>query len=104
MYAIIKTSGRQYKVEKGSKFTIDRVAAEEGSSIEFTEVLFVSNDGQAIVGGPTIAGACVKAEIVEHLRGPKLIVFKMKRRKRNRVKKGHRQELTRIIITDIVAE
>jgi len=103
MYAIIKTSGKQYKVEKGNKFEIDRVAGDEGSSIEFAEVLFVSNEGQATIGDPTIAGACVKAEIVEHLRGPKLIVFKMKRRKRNRVKKGHRQELTRIVITDIVA-
>ncbi len=102
MYAIIKTCGRQYKVEKGSKFEIDRVAGDEGSSIEFAEVLFLSADGQATVGTPTIAGACVKAEIIEHLRGPKIIVFKMKRRKRNRVKKGHRQELTRIVITDIV--
>jgi large subunit ribosomal protein L21 len=103
MYAIIKACGKQYKVEKGSKFEIDRVAGEEGSTIEFPEVLFLSSDGQATIGNPTIAGACVKAEIVEHLRGPKMIVFKMKRRKRSRVKKGHRQELTRIVITDIVA-
>ena len=108
MYAIIKACGKQYKVEKGSKFEIDRVAGEEGSTIEFPEVLFLSSDGQATIGNPTIAGACVKAEIVEHLRGPKMIVFKMKRRKRSRVKYNpqecpHIKRIVRIIFAAIGA-
>jgi len=102
MYAVIKASGKQYKVEPGQKLELDRVSAEPGDVIDLTDVLFYSNDGQATVGDPTISGACVKAEVIEHFRGPKLIVFKMKRRKRSRVKKGHRQEMTRLKVTDIV--
>jgi len=102
MYAIIKASGKQYKVEPGKKFEMDRVSGEPGEVIDLTEVLFYSNDGQSTIGDPTISGACVKAEVVEHFRGPKLIVFKMKRRKRSRVKKGHRQEMTRLKVTEIV--
>ncbi|MFA6930700.1 MAG: 50S ribosomal protein L21 [Lentisphaeria bacterium] len=102
MYAIIKASGKQYKVEPGKKIELDRVAGEPGEVIDLNEVLFFSNDGKATIGDPVIAGACVKAEVVEHFRGPKLIVFKMKRRKRSRVKKGHRQEMTRLKVTDIV--
>ena len=102
MYAIIKASGKQYKVEPGKKIELDRVSAEPGEVIDLTEVLFYSNDGQSMIGEPTISGACVKAEVVEHYRGPKLIVFKMKRRKRSRVKKGHRQEMTRLKVTEIV--
>ncbi len=70
--------------------------------IDLTEVLFYSNEGQSTIGDPTISGACVKAEVVEHFRGPKLIVFKMKRRKRSRVKNRHRQEMTRLKVTEIV--
>jgi len=102
MYAIIKASGKQYKVEPGKKFEMDRVSGEPGAVIDLNEVLFYSNDGQATIGDPTISGACVKAEVVEHFRGPKLIVFKMKRRKRSRVKNGHRQEMTRLKVTEIV--
>ena len=102
MYAIIKASGKQYKVEPGKKLEMDRVSGEPGAVIDLTDVLFYSNEGQSTIGDPTISGACVKAEVVEHFRGPKLIVFKMKRRKRSRVKKGHRQEMTRLKVTEIV--
>ncbi len=102
MYAIIKASGKQYKVEPGKKLELDRMAGEPGEVIDLTEVLFYSNDGQVMIGDPVISGACVKAEVIEHYRGPKLVVFKMKRRKRSRVKKGHRQEMTRLKVTEIV--
>ena len=102
MYAIIKTSGKQYKVEAGTKFEIDRIEGEVGSVVEFGDVLLTSDGETLYVGNPTVAGAKVQAEITAHVRGPKLIVFKMKRRKRSRVKKGHRQELTRLTVKDIV--
>lgn len=102
MYAIIKTSGKQYKVEVGTKFEIDRIEGEVGSVVEFGDVLLTSDGENLNVGTPTVAGAKVTAEITDHVRGPKLIVFKMKRRKRSRVKKGHRQELTRLTVKDIV--
>jgi len=102
MYAIIKTSGKQYKVEVGTKFEIDRIEGEVGSVVDFDEVLLTSDGDKCNVGAPVVAGAKVQAEITAHVRGPKLIVFKMKRRKRMRVKKGHRQELTRLTVKDIV--
>ncbi len=102
MYAIIKTSGKQYKVEPGQDFEIDRIAGEAGAAVDFNEVLLISNDQDTKFGTPTIAGAAVKAEIKEHFRGPKLIVFKMKRRKRSRCKNGHRQEMTRVTVKEIV--
>lgn len=102
MYAIIKTSGKQYKVEPGQEFEIDRIAANEGDVVDFNEVLFIDGDGEAKIGAPTVAGAVVKAEVTKHFRGTKLIVFKMKRRKRSRVKNGHRQELTRLTVKEIV--
>ena len=102
MYAIIKTSGKQYKVEPGQSFDIDRIVGEEGAAIDFNDVLLISNDADTKFGTPTIAGAQVKAEITKHFRGPKLIVFKMKRRKRSRCKNGHRQELTRVTVKEII--
>ena len=102
MYAIIKTSGRQYKVEVGTAFEIDRVAAEAGEEIVLNDnVLMSQTKSQITLGEPTVPGAAVTLEVVEHYRGPKLIVFKMKRRKRSRVKKGHRQELTRVVVKGI---
>ena len=102
MYAIIKTSGRQYKVEAGTTLELDRIAAEAGETITLEDsVLLLSDNDKVTVGTPTVPGAVVSLQIKEHLRGPKLIVFKMKRRKRYRKKKGHRQELTRVVVTDI---
>jgi large subunit ribosomal protein L21 len=102
MYAIIKTSGKQYKVEPGQDFEIDRIAGDAGTAVDFNDVLLISNDAGTTFGAPTIAGASVKAEIKEQFRGPKLIVFKMKRRKRSRRKNGHRQEMTRLTVKEIV--
>ncbi len=103
MYAIIKTSGKQYKVEPGQDFDVDRIAGDEGAAVEFADVLaIVKDDNATVFGTPTVAGAKVTAEIKKHFRGPKLIVFKMKRRKRSRKKNGHRQELTRVTVKEIV--
>lgn len=102
MYAIIKTSGKQYKVEPGQEFEIDHIEGEAGKAVDFTEVLLISKENDTVFGAPTIAGAVVKAEIKEQFRGPKLIVFKMKRRKRSRCKNGHRQDMTRLTVKEIV--
>ena len=102
MYAIIKTSGKQYKIEAGTVFDVDRVAANVGDVIDLKDcILMTSDNGTINIGEPTVAGT-VKLEVKEHFRGPKLIVFKMKRRKRSRVKNGHRQEMTKLEVKDII--
>ncbi len=102
MYAIIKTSGKQYKVEPGQDIEIDRIAGEVGAAVDFSDVLAIFNGDATKFGTPVVEGAVVKAEIKDHFRGPKLIVFKMKRRKRSRCKNGHRQDMTRLTIKEIV--
>lgn len=100
MYAVVKTGGKQLKVEQGTTEVVERLDAEVGSSITFP-VLFVS-DGDRIVSDPAdAAAATVTAEVVEHVRGDKVIVFKFKKRKGYKRLKGHRQELTKVRITDI---
>ena len=102
MYAIIKTSGKQYKVEVGTVFDVDRIDAEVGSSIVLDKnVLMIGDGDKVIIGKPLVEGAAVTGEVKENLRGPKLIVFKMKRRKRYRLKKGHRQDLTKLEVKEI---
>ena len=103
MYAIIKTSGKQYKVEVGTVFDVDRVDAEVGSKIVLDKNVLMIGDGDKVtIGKPLVEGASVVVEVKDDkLRGPKLIVFKMKRRKRYRLKKGHRQELTKLEVKEI---
>ncbi|HPG88936.1 MAG TPA: 50S ribosomal protein L21 [Hyphomicrobium sp.] len=101
MYAVIKTGGKQYRVAKDDVLKIERVAGDAGAKIEFSEVLMVGSGDSVKVGLPTVAGASVIAELVEHTRGPKLIAFKKRRRKNSRRKKGHRQDLSTIRITSI---
>jgi large subunit ribosomal protein L21 len=104
MFAVIKTGGKQYKVATGDVLEIERLPGEAGGSIEFNEVLAVGGEGAATkLGQPLVAGAKVTAELVEQTRGPKLIVFKKRRRQNSRRKNGHRQDLTLVKITDIVA-
>ncbi|MBN2452304.1 MAG: 50S ribosomal protein L21 [Lentisphaeria bacterium] len=104
MYAIIKACGRQYRVEQGTVFEMDRLEGSPGDVVTLEDaVLLLSEEGQVSVGSPTVPGAKVELEIREHLRGTKLTVFKMKRRKRYRRKHGHRQELTRVAVMEIVA-
>jgi large subunit ribosomal protein L21 len=100
-YAIIRTGGKQFRVEPGKKYRFPTLVGEAGGSIEFNDVL-LGNDGQNVkTGVPTLSGAKVTGEIVKHGRGDKIIVFKMKRRKNYARKQGHRQGFTEVKINDI---
>lgn len=104
MYAIIKTGGKQYKVEPGTTFESERFEGEVGDIVELTDcVLLLNRDGEVTVGAPTVDGASVELEIKEQFRSKKVIVFKMKRRKRYRRKHGHRQQRTIVTVKDIKA-
>ena len=103
MYAIVEIAGQQFKVEKGRKLYVNRLQGEENSSVSFDKVLLTDNDGQVKVGSPVVKGVTVNATILKHLKDDKVIVFKKKRRKGYKVKNGHRQALTQILIDDIIA-
>ena len=103
MYAIVEIAGQQFKVEKGRKLYVHRLAGDEGSSLRFDKILLTDNDGQVKVGTPVVEGAAVSATILKHLKDDKVIVFKKKRRKGYQVKNGHRQCLTQIQIDEIKA-
>ena len=103
MYAIVEIAGQQFKVAKDQKVFVHRLNGEEGSSLNFDNVLLIDNDGNVQVGAPAIDGAQVSAKILRHLKGDKVIVFKKKRRKGYKKKNGHRQYLSEIQIESIVA-
>ena len=102
MYAVIKTGGKQYRVAANDTLEIERLPGEAGSKIEFTDVLMVGAGDSVKLGKPLVEGAKVLAELVEQTRGPKVIAFKKRRRKNSRRKKGHRQDLSTVRITDII--
>jgi len=102
MYAVIKTGGKQYRVAADDVLTVEKVAGDAGSTVEFTDVLMLAGAGDPKVGMPLLSGAKVTAEVVEQGRGPKLIAIKKRRRKNSRRKRGHRQELTTIRIKEII--
>jgi large subunit ribosomal protein L21 len=99
MFAVVKTGGKQYRVAENDVITVEKLLGEPGTAITLDQVLMAGGK----VGKPLVAGAKVSAEIVEQTRGPKLIVFKKRRRKSSRRKNGHRQDLTKIKITGIQA-
>ena len=101
MYAVVETGGKQYRVAPGDTLEVERLAGEAGNAVTLDRVLLVAQEGQLSVGTPTVANASVLADVVEHFRGDKKVAFKMKRRKGYHKTIGHRQELTRIKITDI---
>ena len=102
MYAIIQTSGHQYRVEPGQVLDIDRIGREPGETVTFDRVLLVGrDDGSVTAGDPTVPGATVTGFVDSHDRGPKIRVFRHKRRKGMRRTRGHRTDLTRIRISDI---
>jgi len=103
MYAIVEIAGQQFKVAKDQKVYVHRLQEEEGAKVSFDKVLLLDNEGAVTVGAPAIEGAEVKAKILGHLKGDKVIVFKKKRRKGYRKKNGHRQSLTEIQIESIAA-
>ncbi|MCB4806952.1 50S ribosomal protein L21 [Tamlana sp. 62-3] len=103
MYAIVEIAGQQFKVEKDQKVFVNRLQTEEGKEVSFDNVLLLGDGDNVTVGAPAIDGAQVGAKVLKHLKGDKVIVFKKKRRKGYRVKNGHRQSLTEIVIESIVA-
>ena len=102
-YAIIETGGKQYRVAVGDTLSIEKLPVEPGADITFDRVLMVGADGSAKVGTPLLAGATVQAQVEQQYRGPKIVVFKYKPKKRYRRRTGHRQSLTRVAITAINA-
>ena len=103
MFAVLKTGGKQYKVAKDDVIKVEKLEGEAGKAIDLTDILFIGGDKESKVGAPFIKGASVKAEIIAQDRGPKITVFKKKRRQNYRRKKGHRQDLTVLRIKDIKA-
>lgn len=101
MLAIIKTGGKQYIVRPGEKLKIEKIKTDEGKEILFDDVLLVAKDEDVKVGTPLVEGAKVKAKVLSHGKGDKIIIFKYKPKKRQRTKKGHRQPYTEIEITNV---
>jgi len=102
MYAIIQTGGKQYRVEKGNRLRVEKLPYETGKDFEISEVLLVAgSEAGAKVGKPFVQGSKVTATVVEHLRGPKLIVYKRRAKKGYRKKQGHRQSQTEIEIKEL---
>ncbi len=102
MYAIVSLQGHQFRVSPGMTFETNRMTAEPGETVTVEDSILLAKDDDGLkVGDPVLKGANLELEVIEHLRGKKVIVFKMKRRKRYRRKNGHRQELTRVKVKDI---
>jgi large subunit ribosomal protein L21 len=101
MYAIVEVAGQQFKVESGKKIFVHRLEAEGGKKIDLDKVLLIDEDGKVTIGEPTIPGAVVEAEVLDHVRGDKVIVFKKKRKKGYRIRNGHRQNFTQLEIISI---
>ena len=103
MFAVLKTGGKQYKVQSGDTLRVEKLAANAGDTVQFNEVLMIGGDAP-VVGSPVVADACVQAEVIEQIKGPKTINFVKRRRKHSSKRtKGHRQQLTLIRVTDILA-
>ena len=102
MYAVVEIAGQQFKVEKDQKVYVNRLDGKEGSKISFDNILMLDNSGKIVLGDPVVKGASVQAKIVKHLKDDKVIVFKKKRRKGYKVKNGHRQALTQIVVENIL--
>ena len=103
MFAVIKTGGRQYRVVPDDVLEIGKIAGDVGTIVQLGEVLLVGGD-QPVLGAPTVPGATVAAEVLQHKRGPKVIAFKKRRRKNSRRKRGYRDEITVLRITEILTE
>ncbi len=103
MFAVIKTGGKQYRVVAEDVLRVDRLEGEPGTVVAFEEVLVVGGD-DPVVGAPTVSGATVAGELLDHVRGSKVIAFKKRRRKNSRRKRGHRQEYSLVRITEILTE
>jgi large subunit ribosomal protein L21 len=101
MYAVARVAGHQFIAREGETVIVPRLKAEAGAKIKLEEILFLRSGKQAVVGQPTVPGALIEAEVVEHPRGPKLLTFKFRRREKYRRKQGHQQPLTKLRIAKI---
>ena len=101
MYAVVRSGNKQYRVEPGQRVRVERMAGAVGDTVELGEVLLLGGEGDARIGKPLVAGAKAVGKIVDQGRGPKLLLFKMKRRKNYRRKQGHRQDFTEILVDRI---
>ena len=101
-YAIVEISGRQFWIEKGKYYDFNRISTELGKQITLNRVLLLNNENNLLIGHPYLESVTIKGKILEHLRGKKTIVYKMRPKKKTRKKQGHRQELTRVLIEDII--
>lgn len=102
MYAIIESCGRQYKVAEGDVVFFEKLEAEEGKKVTFDNVVLVSDDGKVQVGNPYVKGVKVEGKVVAHGKHKKIVVFKMKAKKNERTKQGHRQQYTKVEITSVM--
>jgi large subunit ribosomal protein L21 len=101
-YAIIETGGKQFQVQAGDEIEVELLHRDEGEAVEFEQVLLVQDQEQVKIGQPVVKGAVVKAEVISLTKGPKVIAYKYERRANEQTKRGHRQNYTRVRITEIV--
>ena len=101
-YAIVEISGRQFWIETGKYYDFNRISLDLGKQILLTRVLLLNNDGEILIGKPYLESVKIKGKVLEHFRGKKTIVYKMRPKKKTRKKQVHRQNLTRILIEDII--
>ena len=101
MYAVVKTGGKQYRVTKDDTILVEKLDADEGQTVTLSDVMLLGDGDKVTVGNPVVANASVEAQVVNQTRGPKIIIFRRKRRKNHRRTQGHRQDLTLLKITDI---
>ena len=103
MFAVIMSGGKQYKVQKNDRVKLERISGLPGTEIELDQVLLIGENGKnTIIGSPLVTGSVVKAEIIDHTRDAKILVFKKRRRHNYRRKAGHRQDVTNVVIKDII--
>jgi large subunit ribosomal protein L21 len=104
MFAVIKTGGKQYRVQEGDVLQVEKLGAENGQKVFFDQVLLIDDGGKTLIGTPFLENARVRAEVIEDFKDKKILVFKKKRRKQYKKKRGHRQELTRLRIDEIIPD
>lgn len=101
MYAVIKTGGKQYRVEKGDVLLVEKLDAKEGDKVKFDEVVLVSDNGEVTADKPTLSKVVVSGKLLEQTKGEKVVVFKYKAKKGYKKKQGHRQQLSKVLIEDV---
>ena len=104
MYALVRTGGKQYRVTKGDTILVDRLAADEGAEVILDDVVMLGDSDKFTIGTPRVEGAAVSATVVSQTRGPKIVIFRRKRRKNHRRTQGHRQDLTLLKINAIAEQ